>query len=129
MTLNKYFVRKRRKYRSDHCIIDRIQSLLKISIKNINEIYINKISLYITIFETLPTINPTLIMILKLLTRGVRFELVWVFSKTFSKFISKPFNIVLTRRRTDREEKLQTFRLRDSALHGGSMLDILRLFQ
>lgn len=76
MTLNKYFVRKRRKYRSDHCIIDRIQSLLKISIKNINEIYINKISLYITIFETLPTINPTLIMILKLLTRGVRFELV-----------------------------------------------------
>lgn len=129
MTLNKYFVRKRRKYRSDHCIIDRIQSLLKISIKNINEIYINKISLYITIFETLPTINPTLIMILKLLKRGVRFELVWVFSKTFSKFISKPFNIVLTRRRTDREEKLQTFRLRDPALHGGSMLDILRLFQ
>lgn len=71
--LNKYFVRKTKKYRSDHCIVDRVYSLLKISIKNTNEIYINKISVYITIFETLPTINPTLIMILKLLTR---FELV-----------------------------------------------------
>lgn len=31
--------------------IDRVQSLSQISIKNINEIYINKISLYITIFS------------------------------------------------------------------------------
>lgn len=42
-----------------------VQSLLKISIKNINEIYVNKISLHI--FKTLPTIDLTLIMTLKLI--------------------------------------------------------------
>lgn len=79
-----------------------VQSLLKISIKNINEIYINKISLHI--IKTLSTIDLTLIMTLKLILN--KRDKIWAsdYFENFFKIHFNRFNIVLTRRKTDRRK-------------------------